>query len=380
MYVHGERLSEEQLNKLVELWRLQDCLLFRLRVSKFDYDNTDFERKVAHYCRADALPGILKDGLKLCSLSSANDTTEGKRFAFFVGRAIDPMFDEKGEKGKKFVEYADNHAEDRLVLQCSFSTRIDDLNQFRLYGRDSVVGGEGTGLCLVLNMTYFANQYADAIPTDRSVYCRQIERANENFDNVLQRGVESDDDGSRLPLYWVLYYDTNRDVFYYTPCLREMPFCINPGDKRNKRAAVIYKEARDNQQGLQKLMERVRNVFADLEKLEVRDLGWDLCIYLRHLIKDAAFRDEREMRVMELCSLDNADAQILHRNGSLSIPYCRLVEKDKFSDLEKVIAGPRVKNMSRLRELMRHTIRSEAILRTYGPKDKDVVQSDVPLA
>ncbi len=380
-FVHRERISEEKLNKLAELWRLQKCLLIRLRVSEYDSNNDDY-RKVAHYCRADALPSILNEGLRLCSLSSANDPTEGKRFASFVGRDVDPKLNKKVEddEGKEFIKSVENRTENILVLQCSFSDRIDDLNQFRLYGRDAVIGGEGTGICLVFDMGYFDNRYAEPVATAETVRQHKAKKTLQNEDNLIQLGVESDDDGSRLPLYWVLYYDTNRDLFYHTPCQRDRPFCINPDDKRKGQAAAIYRNDRLNQLSILKLLKAIREVFADLKKFGVMELGWGLCVYLRHLVKDAAFRDEQEMRILKLCQLDDNNVQMLSGHASLWTNYCPILDENQYSALVRVIAGPKVKNINRIRELMRYAISSKAILRTYGPNDNDVILSEVPLA
>lgn len=163
-FVFDNRITKKVLDKLVDLWRLQDCLLFRLRVSEDDLVGTDFPGKVAHYCRADVLPSILDEGLRLFSLYSANDPTEGKRFADFLGSGI---------AGKRDWD----RVEPMHTMQCSFSSRIDNLNQFRLYGRDTAIGAEGTGLCLVFNLDYFDTRGAVPVPTTAAVKCHETETA-----------------------------------------------------------------------------------------------------------------------------------------------------------------------------------------------------------
>lgn len=359
--------SYEKAGKLAELWRLQIYLLNRLRVSKLD--SIDEDRRVAHYCRTDVLPSILKDGMKLFSLSATNDPTEGKRFARFIGHAIDSRCDKKKNRGKEFTEYAENHPENMLALQCSFSSRVNDLNQFRLYGRDSVDGGEGTGLCLVFKMNYFDNMCAPAIPTKESVDRNEMEKAEEN-----EYSLYEGDDVPYLPAYWVLYYDTQRDMFYYTPCQRERPFCTD-GGRSDRDAMSIFRKARHNQEAIQKLLNKIKDVFADLVSLTAEKEGWNLCVYLRHLIKDAAFRDEQEMRVLKLCSFGDAAVESLNGNGLLSLPYHRIFVHDCDCPLVEIIAGPKVKGFMVFRDRIRHILAAHDAL-----KDVNVVQSDVPLA
>lgn len=379
-FVHRQKISKIVLERLAELWRLQECLLLRLRVSEYDVENEDSRRTVAHYCRANALSKIMDEGLRLCSLSSANDPTEGRRFAHFLQYGVE--FAYKGSR-KNLVKHAENHPERMLALQCSFTNRRDDLNQFRLYGRDAVSGIEGSGLCLIFNMGYFDNRFADSVVTAEALsrYQKQISEENERL--FRQEGVYSDYDGSRLPLYWVLYYDSTRDMLYYTPCQRERPFCTGQKRKDVIAASVCryaYLDARRNQEGIKRLLQRVKEVFVELSRMDAEEMGWDLCIYLRHLIKDAAFRDEQEMRVVQLCPLGESSVQSLNGNGPLSRPYGPIFEKDKYSPLVKIIAGPKVKNIQQIRELMACELERRKVLRTYGPGDIDVAQSCVPLA
>lgn len=355
------RITKQVLDKLVKLWRRQDCLLFRLRVSADDLACTDYPGKVAHYCRADALSSILDEGLRLCSLASANDPTEGRRLADFLGT--------------EGAEKSDWDREERmLAMQCSFSSRIDDLNQFRLYGRESVADAEGTGLCLVLNLDYFDTRCTVPVATSDAVRHNEFETAKNNEELLIQEGFVSEDNGSRLPLYWVLYFDSKRERFYHTPCQRERPFFVTPDKATGGGSCYIDRNARS----IQNLLKRIKDVFTDLKRLNAFELGWLLCVYLRHLIKDAAFRDEQEMRLLKLCPTHDAKVEPLKGKGTLSTVYCPLFEEDQFSPLDQIIAGPKVRNLQLLRELMWR--KCSGVPRTYLPGKKDVIQSQAPLA
>lgn len=326
-FVCDNCITKEVLGKLVDLWRLQDSLLFRLRVSEDDLVGTDFPSKVAHYCRADALPSILDEGLRLCALSSANDPTEGKRFADFLGSGI---------AGKRDWD----QVEPMLTMQCSFSSRIDNLNQFRLYGRDSG-GTEGTGVCLVFNLDYFDTRGKAPVPTTAAAKRHENKTLKHNEKLLIQQGVESRDNGSRLPLYWVLYYDRKRNRFYHTPCQRERPFYVTPDKATDGMSCSFYRNARRNQQGIQNLLERIRAVFTDLKELNAIESGWNLCVYLRHLIKDAAFRDEQEMRLLKLCPINDAKVEVLKGKARSRPSIVRCLRSINSASLIKSSQGQR---------------------------------------
>ena len=259
-YVCEAPISSSDLPQLVELWRLQDCLLGRLKVSECEVRLIKSKKegpqpaRVAHYCRTSAVGSILENGLKLCAISAANDPTEGKCFANFL------KCDKEGE-------------ESMLALQCSFSKRIDDLNQFRLYGRDVDTKREGTGTCLVFGMDLFVNDRA----SDASVICSTPTK------NKLVGNQEN-----KLPLYWVLYYDPVSDVFYHTPAQRENVL----GNVKHWHSVQSTKAEKD---AVFDLLKKIQTVFRSLAKKEnSRRLAWRLMIYLRHLIKDASYRDEQD--------------------------------------------------------------------------------------
>jgi len=357
--IHLQQLSKKQIEKLEELWRLQICLLRRLRVHKLDSKGED--RMVAHYCRVEILSKILKEGMRLFSLSGANDPTEGKRFAHFVRHSIDQRCEQNGSNGKDFIQYADNNAENMLALQSSFSNRVDNLNQFRLYGRDAKEGGEGTGICLVFKMLYFNNEDGQEIPTSNS-----MKRKDEN------RAMEGSEDGDpRLPAYWVLYYDSENKRFYYTPCQHERSFCAADGVAEGYDMS-LFRKTRENQKVIQRLLIKISEVFGNLAELDAAKAGWDLCIYLRHLIKDAAFRDEQEIRVLKLCSVGDAEVQPIKEKGECSCLYHRIIHPEYNCPLVKIIAGPKVNGFMVLRDSIRHMLVKQ--------DNVEIEQSDVPLA
>jgi hypothetical protein len=230
----------------------------------------------------------------------------------------------------------------------------------------------------VFNLGYFDTHGSVPVATTEAVNSHKERTAKNNEDLLIQHGVDSRDNGSHLPLYWVLYYDSKRKKFYHTPCQRERPFYVTPDKATNGRSCCFYRNARSNQQGIQRLLEQIRVVFTDLKELNAIELGWNLCVYLRHLVKDAAFRDEQEMRLLKLCRINDTKVEVLKGKGTLSTIYCPLFEEHQFSPLDQIIAGPKVRNLRQLRELMRR--KCSGVPRTHYLGKEDVIQSDAPLA
>lgn len=328
------------LKQLFKLWRLQDCLLSRLRVSARQLNagtaSAD-EPRVAHYCKTSAVAPILKGGLKLCAVSASNDPTEGKCLA-------------------KFLDYTEETEEPMLALQCSFSKRVDDLNQFRLYGRDPNTKLEGTGSCFVLSMNYFD----DSLVINTHVDCSN----NSEHSHILNSEC-------KLPLYWVLYYDAKSASFYHTPSQNEL-FVSDIESAQSSEAIVADNKA------IYHLLNEIKVVFAELATSEnSRRLAWQLTIYLRHLIKDAAFRDEQEMRILRLFPFGCKEVKRLTDTGPLYADYLPVLsapDETGMKRLLELIVGPKVSEFQRFRDEWKHLINLHPC---WGVK---ITQSQVPLA
>ncbi|WP_354832213.1 tetratricopeptide repeat protein [Akkermansia muciniphila] len=335
-----EGCSGKDLFHIHRLWVEQYRLLYLL--------NADLEQ-VGHYTSSMVFETLLQKQTKangkaspllLCSLAAANDPTEGTVFQAFLTQDCLPS------------QRIQSHL---AVLQASFSSAIDSLNQFRLYGKNK--GEEGTGLCLVFNRSFFAK------PGETSMIAVQKE----------------DDDSSKkeanmcrkLPLYWVLYYECSSGRMYYTPACFEYSL--------NKDFDVCEDTLKESErkkfQEIGKSLRKIREHFEHISE-KAQKAALEMLIYLRHLVKDAAFKDEKELRILSLHSYhdQNSLLKVLPGKNCLSVGYLPVIH-DGEEYLEKVIAGPKLRDFANLVDVAKFR------LHHLGGKKKVVFrQSQAPLS
>ena len=214
------------------------------------------------------------------------------------------------------------------VLQTSFSSSIDSLNQFRLYGKNN--GEEGTGLCLVFNRSFFA------APGETSMIAVRRDHEQSSEEEVAAC--------RKLPLYWVLYYDRHSGHVYYTPACTE--YSLN---REFEMATTSVKESELKKvEDIGKSLKRIRDHFKAISK-EYQQTALEMLIYLRHLVKDAAFKDEKELRILSLHPYHDqcSPLKVLPGKNCLSVDYLPVIHEGE-EYLEKVIAGPKLRDFANL--------------------------------
>ncbi|MCD8063993.1 tetratricopeptide repeat protein [Akkermansia sp.] len=332
--------SGKDLQSIRHLWVEQYRLLHLLSA---DLD------QVGHYTSTNVFETLLQEQeetkgkatpLLLCSLAAANDPTEGTVFQSLLG--VDCM---------PFQRIHSNLA----VLQTSFSSSIGSLNQFRLYGKNN--GEEGTGLCLVFNRSFFAG------PGETSMVA--VKRDQEQ---------SSEEEGAacrKLPLYWVLYYDRDSEHVYYTPACIEYSLNKEFKMKKNSVKKTDLKKVED----IGKSLKRIRDHFKAISK-EYQQTALEMLIYLRHLVKDAAFKDEKELRILSLHPYNDHDSslKVLPGKNCLSVDYLPVIHEEE-EYLEKVIAGPKLRDFPNLVDVAKFRLH-----RLGGKKEVEFCQSQAPLS
>lgn len=332
--------SEEDLKCIYCLWGEQYHLLSLLRA---DLD------QVGHYTSPAVFEILLHkknesddqiNPLMLFSLAAANDSMEGSVFQFLLGENCLPS-----QKVRSNL----------AVLQASFSSAIDSLNQYRLYGK--VDGKEGMGLCLVSGSSFFAE------PGETPMIAVQRENDKQSA---------ASPECQKLPLYWVLYYDRNSGCIYYTPACTE--YWLN-GRKGNfniqnkpSRASTRRRFAK-----IGKCLKNIRKLFQEITCPETKELALEMLIYLRHLVKDAAFMDEKELRILSLHRYDDKETmRISDGKNCLCRDYLPILHEDGY--LKQVIAGPKLENFMNKADVWKYEISTR-------PGGKKVVfsQSEAPL-
>ena len=345
---------DDDFNTLLSREKLKDCsgkdlqCIRRLWVEQYrllHLLSADLEQ-VGHYTSSTVFETLLQEQegtkgkanpLLLCSLAAANDPTEGTVFQTLLG-----------ESCMSFQKIRSNLA----VLQTSFSSTIDSLNQFRLYGKNN--GEEGTGLCLVFSRSFFAG------PGETSMIAvkRDQEQSSEEEAVVCRK----------LPLYWVLYYDRDSGQVYYTPACTE--HSLNKDFEMGETS--LKEDDRKKVQDIGRSLKRIQDIFKAIDK-KYQQTALEMLIYLRHLVKDAAFKDEKELRILSLHSYNDPSLKVLLGKNCLSVDYLPVIHGGE-EYLEKVIAGPKLREFANLVDVARFKLHHLG-----GKKEVEFCQSQAPL-
>ena len=168
-----------------------------------------------------------------------------------------------------------------------FSSRVNDLNQFRLYGKEN--GVEASGCCLVFNKNGDWLKEPDVSASFRSFTNKQNEGFNEPAE-VDVAGLEDEN----LPLYQVAY------IAYYDEYIAKEKCTIWLPDARRPKFGIRLKPVGKN---LKWHKFRIKELKAALWKLmnlsKIKDEDKKALEYIRYLFKDFAFRDEEEFRLLK---------------------------------------------------------------------------------
>lgn len=276
--------------------------------------------------------------LLLCSLAAANDPTEGTVFQTLLGKDCMPS--------------SQRIHSNLAVLQTSFSSTIDSLNQFRLYGKNK--GEEGTGLCLVFSRSFFAG------PGETSMIA--VKRDHEPV------SVKELETCRKLPLYWVLYYDRDSGQVYYTPACTEHSLNKNFEMEETSLEESDLKKV----EGIGKSLKKIRDTFKAISE-DHQQTALEMLIYLRHLVKDAAFKDEKELRILSLHPYNDPSIKVLPGKNCLSVDYLPVIDGEE-EYLEKVIAGPKLREFPNLVDVAKFRLHHLG-----GKKEVEFCQSQAPL-
>ena len=193
-----------------------------------------------------------------------------------------------------------------------FSSRVNDLNQFRLYGKED--GVEASGCCLVFNKNGDWLKEADVSAPFRSL----SETSGQDSDGLPEVGF-SGDEYEKLPLYQVAYiaykdeYIAEKKCGIWFPSQKEPKFGIRLKPVGNEEW---------HQFRLGKLKEALAALIGFFEdKSAVSDEDKEALEYIRYLFKDFAFRDEEEFRLLVIKPIDSKEIEYCEATQSVYIPY-----------------------------------------------------------
>ena len=231
-----------------------------------------------------------------------------------------------------------------------FSSRVNDLNQFRLYGKEG--GVEASGCCLVFNKNGDWLREADVSAPFRSL----SEMFGQNSDD-LPEADSPDDKYEKLPLYQVAYVAYKDEYIAEKKCgiwlsASNKAFDLHQNlAKENLGSSIRFKlNANINRFGirlkpvgnedwhqfrlgkLKEALEELIGFFKD--KSAVSDEDKEALEYIRYLFKDFAFRDEEEFRLLVIKPIDPDEIDYCETTQSIYVPYA-----DIRNQVDEVILG-----------------------------------------
>ena len=204
-----------------------------------------------------------------------------------------------------------------------FSSRVNDLNQFRLYGKED--GVEASGCCLVFNKDGNWLKVPDISAPFRSITKNQDENLAE-FKEANISNVEYEN----LPLYQVAYIAYKDEYITKEKCeiwLDNSKFgiCLKPIGENNEWHNFRIEKL---EEALQQLIDFFK------VKDNVNDQNKNALEYIRYLFKDFAFRDEEEFRVLKMAEIGSTEIEYCKTTKSIYLPYA-----DISNVVDEVILG-----------------------------------------
>ena len=204
-----------------------------------------------------------------------------------------------------------------------FSSRVNDLNQFRLYGKED--GVEASGCCLVFNKDGNWLKEPDILAPFRSFIKNQGENSTE-FKEADIPNVECES----LPLYQVAYIAYRDEYIAKEKCQIwldnfEFGICLKSIGENNDWHNFRIKK-------LEKALQQLIDFFK--AKDNVNDQNKNMLEYIRYLFKDFAFRDEEEFRVLKMAEIGSTEIEYCKTTKSIYLPYA-----DISNVVDEVILG-----------------------------------------
>lgn len=237
--------------------------------------------------------------MRLGSSTYMNDPSEGKA-----------LLDLLNQQDLELENKADG-ASHNAFFTC-FSSRVNDLNQFRLYGKEG--GVEASGCCLVFNKNGDWLREADVSVPFRSL----SQKSGQYSDGLLEAGF-SDDAYEKLPLYQVAYiaykdeYIADKKCGIWLLLQEKLKFGIRLKPVGNEEWHQFRLEK------LKEALEELIGFFKD--NSAVSDDDKEALEYIRYLFKDFAFRDEEEFRLLVIKPIDSEEIEYCDKTQSVYIPY-----------------------------------------------------------
>jgi len=243
-----------------------------------------------------------------------------------------------------------------------FSSRVNDLNQFRLYGKENSV--EASGCCLVFNKEGNWLKESDVSASFRSM----VKKGGDGYsgEQLAEADIpNSDFEDDNLPLYQVAY------IAYYDEYIAKKKCTIWLPNEENPKFGIRLKPVGKN---LKWHKFRIKELRAALMKLiknsnKIKNEDRKALEYIRYLFKDFAFRDEEEFRLLKIEQIGSDKIEYCETTKSVYLPYA-----DIRDIVDEVILGTNYEKSGKERkaEVFQH------LMRKYYPNVK-ISRSSLPI-
>ena len=246
-----------------------------------------------------------------------------------------------------------------------FSRRVNDLNQFRLYGKED--GVEASGCCLVFNKN--ANWLQES---DISLSFTGINSVSSTkFQERISFDANIHVDNQALPLYQVAYIAYKDEYITDEKCniwLSNEDECTAATkstnsllSKKSSKFGILLEQVGSNEDWQNFRIKELRNALLDLinlfeSKKTINNEEKLALEYIRYLFKDFAFRDEEEFRLLKIVKMDSEEIEYCETTNSIYLPYA-----DIRNMVDEVILGTNYEKTNRKRkiEVFQHLMKKE---------------------
>ncbi|MDR1203674.1 MAG: tetratricopeptide repeat protein [Tannerellaceae bacterium] len=290
----------------------------------------EYEKTVAHYTSKETSLKMLRDEseFRLSVLKKSNDPKEGLTLLdyLFNGQYKEDIF-----RNEKYEAFAG-----------CFTFNLDNLNQFRLYGKEKTEIKVGTGVSIAIKDSFFSRE----MKLLTSFAFLDAEKL------IKDMPIEKE----KFPLYRCIYMDPTTGFVASVGHREEYTFQFTNADKEKWN---IYKDDIDG------ILNSVRTMLVDLKnKVDGldREIAGKLLLNLCYFIKDVGFKEEQECRIVTVeqrpkvhVKSDNSDEQYINYAG---IQH----------HVEKICFGPQAVDMESYQKTLKDkelTIMCECSKRPY---------------
>ena len=308
-------------------------------------DPIEFDKPLAHYTSPAVCEKLLGIGqkeskqenivagkMRMNSSAYMNDPYEGKSLYDLLG-IQEPDLENLSELSRHNAFFA------------CFSSRVNDLNQFRLYGKVGNV--EASGCCLVLNRR--GNWIRE--PDLEASFHRLNDQ--DGFTGSVVKETTAQRPSENLPLYQIAY------IFYRDEYTQDKEYDVMDGKTD---FGIRLKPISDNldwhevrKQQLQMALKGLCGYWKDTDQSKEEFQENKAALeYIRYLFKDHAFRDEEEFRLLQIEEIGSDKVQYCPDTNTAFLEYgnvcTRLDEVILGTNYERTNAGLKV-------EVFRHLLK-----------------------